>query len=256
MAITIQSELSGHAPSYNPIWWVVSSNNTAQANFEYIFDVYITGVTFAGGATYLRFKVPADPTYGRGTFNVAPILQRELTSDIGNAVLGFQQCASSVVEYDVKIGEFYGASSGIVAYPNLLSYTGKTAFNGSLSVIEWKDWNITNYGANVFTAPVEILSNAPSSGTIRTDENAWINVLSQTSGAIKFAHVNTYDSNNVLLYSYHVINHAYHAITTVANRMLRFSAGYNMNSITASSITNQSGTSLPILSRPESPPVV
>ena len=255
MAITIQQTPENYSPAYNPIWWVVSSTNTAQANFQYICDVYITGVTFAGGATYLRLKCPADPTYGRGVFNVSPILQRQLTSDIQDVVYGFQQAPNSIIEYDVKFGELYGASSGVIAYPSLTNSTGRTAFNGSLNTIEFKDYDSDDYVANTFSTQINFLTNMPSSGTIRTDENAWIYAMSQTSGAIKFAHVVTYDSTNTLIYSYYVINHQYFNTATIANRMLRFTSGYNMDDIVAGNITNQSGTALPILSRPESPPV-
>lgn len=246
MAITIQSSPETYSPAYNPIWWVVSSTNTAQANFQYICDVYITGVTFAGGATYLRLKSPADPTYGRGIFNIAPILQRQLTSDIQdqNGIYGFQACSNSILDYDVKFGEMYGASSGVIAYPSLTNSTGKTAFNGSIGTIEWKDYSTTDYSANTFSTPVNILTNAPSSGTIRTDENLWIYAMSQTSGAIKYAHItttDTADSKSV----YKIINHDYFTVTSAANRMVRFSAGWNMNNILNSSIV--SGGVQPIL---------
>src|SRR3990167_1659342 len=97
MAITLQSSPATYSPAYNPIWAVVSSTNTAQANFQYVCDVYITGVTFAGGATFLRLTCPIDPTYSRGIFNISPVLQRILTSDIGDDIYGFQQFQNSLL---------------------------------------------------------------------------------------------------------------------------------------------------------------
>ena len=131
MAITIQQSFLMD-PAFNAINWVVSSTNTAQANFEYICDISITGQTFAGGATSLRLKTPADPVYGRGVFNIAPIVRKYLTGDIGDTIFGFQQCSNSIKEYTLQFGELYGASSGIIAYPNLTSSTAKYAFNASL----------------------------------------------------------------------------------------------------------------------------
>ena len=240
MAITIQQAPATYSPVYNPIWFVCSSTNTAQENFEYICDIYITGVTFAGGATFLRLKTPADPTYGRGTFNPATILERELTSDLGNAIYGFQQCSNSILEYTCKFGELYGPSSGITAYSDLTVDSARYAFIGSLSVLDNKDYTVAVNVVNAASsnANVNILTNAPSSGTIRTDENAWIYVMSQTSGAIKYADIETYSDAkwSVVRGNYRVINDAYHNTSTVANRMLRFSSGWNLNSILNSSV--------------------
>ena len=234
MAITTIQNPDTYAPVYNPMWFVVSSNLTSQPNFEYICDVYITGVTFAGGSTYLRLKCPADPTYGRGVFNIAPILERELTSDIGNTIYGFQQCTNSILQYTVQFGELYGLSSGVTAYPNLNSANG-LAFIGGLQAIEFKDYTVNNYvvagiGTN---RTVNLLSNAPSSGTIRTSENQWIYMMSQTSGAIKYANILIYDANG-LINAVRIINHQYHNTSTIANNMLRFPAGYNVDSISES----------------------
>ena len=245
MAITIQSSADTYSPAYNPIWSVVSSTNTAQANFEYICDLYITGVTFAGGASYLRLKSPADPTYSRGIFNVSNILQRQLTSDIGNSIYGFQQCSNSILEYTLKFGELYGPSSGVVAYTDLTVDSARYAFIGSLAHIERKDYAVSNYVANNSSTQVQILSNAPSSGTIRTDENQWIYVMSQTSGAIKYANINTYKANRLFQNAYRVINHQYFNTSTVANRMLRFPCGYNLDSISQGDIVN--GIAQPVL---------
>lgn len=254
MAITILQSLGNNLPAYNSVAWVVSSTNTAQENFEYICDVYITGETFAGGASYLRLKTPADPLYGRGVFNVFPILNRYVTGDIDNTIYGFQQCSNSVKEYVLKFGELYGPSSGIIAYPDLALSTSlgvNNIFNGSLGVLERKDYTNALYNANVYTSPVSFLTNAPSSGTINIteEEDAWIYVLSQTSGAIKYANINTYTGtfpNKILFFTYRVINHQYHNTSTVANRMLRFPAGYNMNSIPNSDIVYTNAAVLPI----------
>lgn len=238
MAITIQQTPTNYAPAYNPIWWVVSSTNTAQANFQYICDVYITGVTFAGGATYLRLICPADPTYGRGIFNIAPILRRQLTGDLGDTIYGFQQCSNSILNYDVKFGELYGPSSSVTAYPSLTNSTGRTSFNGSLGVLESRDYNSSLYVANVYTTPVSILSNAPSSGTIVTGYSQWVYAMSQTSGAIKYANITCYHSNNNDFLNIKVINHQYHDTTTIANKMIRFPAAYNVSLISVSDVVS------------------
>lgn len=43
MAVTIHQSPQGYTPSDNPVVWVFSSNQTAQANFSYLVEVYING---------------------------------------------------------------------------------------------------------------------------------------------------------------------------------------------------------------------
>lgn len=249
MAISLVQFPEDHAPAYNPIWWVFSSTLTAQPNFEYFLDVFITGATFAGGATFLRLKAPADPVYGRGIFNIADILQRQLTSDLGDtSAYGFQQCANSILGYTVRYGEMYGASSAVTAVIGATS-AEYYAFNGSLGALEWKDYATNEYrtigvGNNV---NVNLLTNQPSSGSvIRASEDQWIYVMQGDSGSCKFANVNLYTQNygdKIFVHGYRVINHIYFTPdTTVSHRYLRFPAGYNLASIPAGSIYSYLGT--------------
>ena len=65
-----------YAPSYlqgvyNPIIWSVTSNQIAQPNFSYVFDVYING-TFE-----IRLKVKPNPS-GAGMIDVSQICQSYL----------------------------------------------------------------------------------------------------------------------------------------------------------------------------------
>jgi hypothetical protein len=39
MAITIQQDITGFRPAYNDDFYVVSSSNVAQTNFQFIADV-------------------------------------------------------------------------------------------------------------------------------------------------------------------------------------------------------------------------
>jgi len=251
MAITSITGIAGNTgsgvtvPAYNPMVIAAVSNATAQDNFEYIFDISITGQTFAGGATFIRLKAPADPTYGSGFCNLSPIVQRYLTSDIGNDIYGFQQASNSIKEVVVQFGELYGVGSGVTAYTNQNSYTFY-AFNGSIPALAWRNaYTSADYAANTFATPVNLLTNSPSSGSIRTSEDAWIDIISQTSGAVKYAEIKISSNGGSDRYIT-VVNPNYHNTSTVANRMLRFPSGFNLNSIAAGSIMY--GESQPILS--------
>lgn len=246
------------APAYNPIWWLFSSDKTGEPNFEYYIDLSITGVVFAGGSTFIRMKAPADPLYAQGLFDVADILQRQLTSNIDEYVEGFNHCPQSIVEYSIVYGELYGPSSAVTAYIGG-TVIGYVAFNGSLSALEWKQYTAGNYvaidaGTN---NNVKLLTNKPASGTVRDGEDQWIYVMSGISGAIKFAHINTYTqgwADKLIVNSYMVINHQYYDPTSpsVERRMLRFASGWNIGEIPAGSVYKTTGGTGQILISPDS----
>ena len=249
--VTVIEEPEAFAPAYNPIWWLFDSDQKTQANFEYFLDIFITGVEFAGETPYLRLKTPGGgPQAGHGAaklgiFNVADILQRQLTSDIGDSEYGFQQCSNSIIEYQVRYGEMYGPSSAVTEYISGTSIMF-SAFNGSLGVLEWKDYIMGNYVSfdTATNTGVKLLSNQPPSGTIRALEDQWIYLMSGTSGAVKFANINIYAgtyNNKVFQGGYRVINHSYFNIATPANKMLRFPSGWNLMSIPQGSIYDYLG---------------
>ena len=60
------------SPAYNPIVWMVDSDQTTQYKFRYVFDVYVYGAS-----TYTRFKTPPNPE-GKGLIDVSPLVQSEL----------------------------------------------------------------------------------------------------------------------------------------------------------------------------------
>jgi hypothetical protein len=73
MSLTAITKPPIWSPAYNPIIWEVSSNETAQFKFKYVFDVYISP-----SVTPLRYKVPANPN-GIGIINVQSLCEAELS---------------------------------------------------------------------------------------------------------------------------------------------------------------------------------
>ena len=103
-----------YAPSYlqgvyNPIIWSVTSDEIAQPNFSYVFDVYING-TFE-----IRLKVKPNPS-GAGMIDVSQICQSYLKNDrIPETVINtttflhlFADNTNSSLHLLVKAGEEYG----------------------------------------------------------------------------------------------------------------------------------------------------
>jgi len=223
MAITTINFGFTYQPVYNVVWYTVTSTNTAQDNFRYICDIYPTG---ASSPSFYRMKRPADPDTGNATFDVHRILENFVTADKPDKGLnGFQKNSNSYIKYDVKFGEEYGPSSAVVAYPDLNSEVNKYAWNAALDFQEFEPYNQATY-ILLAASPKDFLTNRPSSGVISTTEDAWLYMISRTSGTIDYMQIETYDSNGASLGIWKVDNPE-KAFPTDAGRFLRFDAGPN-----------------------------
>ena len=60
------------SPAYNPIVWMIESDQTTQFKFRYVFDVYIYGATGA-----IRFKTPPNPK-GKGLIDVSALAAAQI----------------------------------------------------------------------------------------------------------------------------------------------------------------------------------
>jgi hypothetical protein len=105
-----------YAPSYlqgtyNPIIWSVTSDEIAQPNFSYVFDVYING-TFE-----IRLKVKPNPS-GAGMVDISQICQANLKNDIIPETtidttlysFIFADNTNSSLHLFLKVGEEYGGT--------------------------------------------------------------------------------------------------------------------------------------------------
>lgn len=103
-----------YAPSYlqgvyNPIIWSVTSDEIAQPNFNYVFDVYINS-TFE-----IRLKVKPNPS-GAGMIDISQICQSYLKNDIipettidtDGYLFLFADNTNSSLHTFIRVGEEYG----------------------------------------------------------------------------------------------------------------------------------------------------
>jgi hypothetical protein len=136
-----------YAPSYlqgvyNPIIWSVTSDEIAQPNFSYVFDVYING-TFE-----IRLKVKPNPS-GAGMIDVSQICQSYLKNDrIPETVINtttflhlFADNTNSSLHLLVKAGEEYGGvlydGNGNVDEPNYNLWARTIQSNFDIPVHVW-----------------------------------------------------------------------------------------------------------------------
>lgn len=140
MAITVNQAADSPALGYNKMLYTLDSTNKAQANFKYIADVYVNN-----SPDYIRLKKPAHPVSGYSAFDLQGVIQDYFGIDTWiPSSTGVTTCPNSIVEYDVRWGEEYGPSSGVVTYQNLNSSLNKYAISASLDEFTITDSTIFN----------------------------------------------------------------------------------------------------------------
>lgn len=146
MAITINSSPNTYQSFHEDLWFVVSSTNTGQTNFKYVFDVYINGTLVS------RVKSFPQPSTGKGIFNAANIVRNYWSSYFKPSATAFSYVGSDIrINYVVKYGEEYGGTlytnldetdtDAFNYYPNLLN--GVAAYDGN--------WFENNYTYRLLT---------------------------------------------------------------------------------------------------------
>jgi len=236
MAITIQQapplvNSVGFVPGFNDIVFVVSSTNTAQTNFQYVCDVYITddsGAVSHAGNAYLRTKTPVDPLYSSGVFNISDKIRSFLSYDNGNDEKSFQKSPNSVIQFVCKFGEEYGASSGVVVYPDLTTSSTYYAVNASLTDLEANTISLPiDYALFGTSTTKKFLTNRPSSGIVRTENDGWVSHANSFTNANYNAVIKTYNSTGGIQDTYYIANPYATVTTSVGRRVQRFPAGVN-----------------------------
>jgi len=122
MAITVNTTPASYSSAHDSLFFVVSSTNSTQTNFQYVFDIQVGGNTIA---TIKNF--PDEGNYG--ILDAAPIVRNYFTSGFSTSGNSLLQYADGFlhVDYTIVFGEQYGGTT----YANLTSVNSK-AWNYSL----------------------------------------------------------------------------------------------------------------------------
>lgn len=121
MAITINNTPEAYPSLHDDLWFVVTSNNTSQVNFKYVFDVYVNSSLVA------RIKTFTDPASGKGIFNAANIVRNYWSSYFkpGTSPSFWAYNGNDLyVPFEIRFGEEYDGST----YTSLATGTYR-AFN-------------------------------------------------------------------------------------------------------------------------------
>ena len=222
--ITIVQECSPLMPGYNELIYLVNSSNKSQANFKYVCDVYVAGVKVD------RLDTPPHPSYGTGMFNPSRIIESYISKDIAMTDTGITHNPNSYINYQLRFGESYGASSsGVTVYADMTLTGQKYIWNG---VYDYQDACVYSSG-DIIAAPsnnTKFQTNKPSSGDIEIDDNSWLywcNFNLDTD----YAKIITRNSSLATIGTWKV------SLKTAGLRFLRMPTGINMNSIASGSLS-------------------
>jgi hypothetical protein len=168
MSLTVIQNPGTINAAYTRLLTVVSGSvYTTQPQFQYVCDVYDSG----SNTLLKRMTQPLNPA-GTATFDVARIIQGELSVDYNWKINTPTQFDSSSKKFAVRIGEQFATSisSSVTVYPDQYNLD-LTAFQG---VVE------PNAGSYNFIDVVDsnILSNMPSTMSMQSDDFGTISTYS------------------------------------------------------------------------------
>lgn len=232
MALTIQQQPDIWTPAYNPMVFVLDSNNNAQPNFRYVADIYVSGST----GRQLRMLASASPTLSQGVFDVSPIISTFLGEledsingfNINKTTNGFGLAASSMVAYEVKFGEQYGATLAITTYPDITVTGTKYTFNGCYDTATWSGYDFTTFDGTAISVESTglTLNRLPVTSTYQLTGyiDRYIHYITNAAAKVSRAVITTFDQNGSQIATGTITN-PYSSLILYAYRRQFFSCG-------------------------------
>ena len=187
MAVIIEQEpFSTFTPSGNPVVFTFSSDQTAQANFSYLVEVYVNGVIEGRQQVF-----PESGVYGRidctsfaERFTSAPSISSTFSVD-----------AANYAEIYIKVIERYG--DPIADGANATSGTTPTVFKASMSNVDFINWDSSNYVYDVGITNNKIFTTFPVGETAKCGEGEQFRLMMLADSSIEDMDIEFFDSNDV-----------------------------------------------------------
>ena len=186
MSITIISALPSLLPVGNSDVVVVSSNNTASANFRYVCDV-------SGSLSSARLKCDKLPTTNNGFFGVSKVVETLIAPKIPQLTSGWQD-GGYAVNTNLTFREEFGSPPTVA--------TGGTA---SASLIAWQAafrqqdyaaFQPSGYQAGLQPSSQITVTNRPTSYTMASGQHDFIGLILK-SGSVPVAEIEYYDKTSL-----------------------------------------------------------
>lgn len=232
MAITVNQSAQSPALGYNKILYTLDSTNNTQPNFKYVADVYVNN-----SPDYVRIKKPAHPTNGYAAFDLQGVIQDYFNVDSwAPGSSGVVTCPNSIVEYDVRWGEEYGPSSGVVTYQNLSSSLNKYAISAGLDEFTIDAgrnnplFNYYQYDSNNINGGAQmIFLTAGDRFRIGENDDFVLDFYQDNTAETYFVDIQTFDANGSVIDTYTYKNDQYPSNTRAKKRCRAYVGTRNLN---------------------------
>lgn len=153
MAINIISNPNSVVSAFNQMAFNVSSTQAGQPNFNFLADVYVSGINNAVS----RIAIPKQPSINTCLVDVSPILKNYVKNDLFNVNTNYAYCEpnlNSRVKYYVQFGELYDVSGVPTIYPDLRRFPtsgSNTAVNSIFGFEQfntnvWNGYDVSGFG--------------------------------------------------------------------------------------------------------------
>lgn len=248
MAITLITVPNDVTAAYNPLTVTCSSDNTAQPNFKYIFQVVVDSVTLPS------VKLSPRPN-GYAVFDAHRIVENYLSSNfnVGEATDAYA-CPQSSVDIEIKVGEEYGTPPA--EYLNLDSCSSTciaaalkhstASFYGSQPNFIDVDYRSQYMMSNLVTgANKPFLTTSPRTITICDNKNYYLYALVNVGQEPPTLRLRTYDSSGSIISTYNK------TLSSTSEYIVRYAVGTkNINLWNASYLTGVSSYDIRLFNAP------
>jgi hypothetical protein len=149
MALTLQQEPKAHQPAYNPLNYLISSNNSSNADFRYRVEVTVAGTKRA------EFFLQPRPDTEKLWFDahrVVEVFIKDEPSLVFTPAAGIAR-ALNYTTYKIDVTEFEGAASGAV-------YSGNNRFANAMA-LPWPEYiaeDFDDYPSKEFLTKRRVIS--------------------------------------------------------------------------------------------------
>jgi hypothetical protein len=189
MAITEKSTPVLYSSAHEDLFYTVLSDNIAQPNFKYVFDVY------AGATLLARLKVFPEPLYSLGICNVSQIVRSYLANFYFKGQIGTWIAVTAAGYFykniTVKYGEEYGTP--VTLFTNLTIATAKNYYNYYNDILfrDIAPGALVNYADNFLTS-------GPTTRTVSTSDNFYMYYWNNAAASLTLT-IRKYNSAGTLL---------------------------------------------------------
>jgi len=186
MAINIISNPNSVVSAFNQMAFNVSSTQAGQNNFNFIADVYVSGITNAVS----RIAIPKQPSVNTCLIDTSPILKNYVKNDFFNVNWASIYCEpnlNSRVKYYVQYGELYDVSGVPTIYDNLRRFPTSGSNTAVNSIFGFEQFN-TNVWNGYDVSGFGFLTNIPERITIEQGQELRLSFY-DPSNLIRFLYV-------------------------------------------------------------------